>query len=527
MTSPQRPWDARTARSYIPLVFAAVLGRFALPLLLLHPAWDFHRDELLYFAMGDHLALWTMQFPPLLPAVAAAGKAVFGESVLAARVPAAMGVALLLLPMLLAVRALGGRTMALVLTALATVAAPVFLRASVLLQPVGFDQAWAAWALLGVLLALLRGEPRWWLLTGAAFGLGLLTKLSAPVYGLLTFATALALPEGRRQLGTRWPWLAAALALLLGAPSVIGQQVNGWPFLAQLAVLREHQLSRVSLGEFLGGQGLMLGAAGLLALFGVAWAVQPGAGRTAERAPLRALLLFAVLLLGWYAVMQGKPYYAAPAWPMLIAAGATWAERRSAALARRSIVAVRAALAVVMVAGAAILLPMGVPCLPPAAMARYAGALGAGTSTNYGTTLTLPQDYADMLGWRDQVEAMARAFHALPAAGRSAVATSGGNYGQVGAVAMYGPARGLPYPISTRSDFWAWGTRGYTGDPALVAVSAGDEAGYAEIWGRVEERGAVTNPWRVEEERDVRILLLQDIRVPLEQLWRERGPGWD
>lgn len=502
--------------------------RLALPLVLRHPAWDFHRDELLYFAMGDHLSLWGMQFPPLLPAIAALGKATFGESVLAARVPAAAGGVLLLLPMLMAVRSLGGGVFALGLTTLASVGAPVFLRSSVLLQPVVFDQAWAAWAVLGVMLACLRGEPRWWMLTGLAFGLGLLTKFSAPVYGVALLAAALLVPATRSQLRTPWPWMAGVLALGLGAPSLVGQQVNGWPFFDQLRILRESQLAQVTLLEYTVGQLLMLGSSAILALAGIAWATHSRALEARTRSALLVALGFAAILLVWYAVAHGKAYYAAPAWPMLLALGATWTERATAGLARNAArLGIRTLTTIVLLGGAVALMPMGVPCLAPETMARYAAALGAGTATNYGTELSLPQDYADMLGWRDQVDAMAAAWRLLPDTVRTAAATSAGNYGQLGAIAMYGPSRGLPYPISTASDFWAWGTGGYTGDPALVAVSAGDEAGYGDPWASVTELGAVRNPWRVEEERDVRILLLQDLRVPLDQLWRERGPEWD
>jgi hypothetical protein len=55
----------------------------------------------------------------------------------------------------------------------------------------------------------------------------------------------------------------------------------------------------------------------------------------------------------------------------------------------------------------AISLPFGLPIVPPRPMAKYAAALGiqAAVTTNRGTTLALPQDYADMLGWEEQVYA--------------------------------------------------------------------------------------------------------------------------
>lgn len=457
------------------LVAALVLARIALPLLAIDATWEFHRDELLYFAMGEHLDWFRMQFPPLVPAVTRLSRALAGDPVWAARVPAALAGGATLLVMLLAVRALGGGAWALVVTTLASVAAPLFVRASVLLQPVVFDQLWCAAALLGVLLALVRGEPRWWLAAGVMFGLGVLTKLSAPLYGVLAFGATLLVPAARRQLRTPWPWTAAVLALLVGSASLTGQVVHDWPFLAQMGVLRARQLVHVSPGTYLAEQGAMLGGASLLVAAGLGWAfaarVRParagaarveGAGADAAAVDavvvartdaVRWLAAFAVLLVGWYLVMRGKAYYAGPAYPLLIAAGAVNLERGGRRVAAS---VVRPAVPALLVVIGLVLLPLGVPVFAPDRMARYAAHFGP-TRTNVGATLALPQDYADMLGWRAQVAMVARAWAALPPADRARAGIVGVNYGQAGAQALHGAALGLPYPIGLVGDFWAWG----------------------------------------------------------------------
>ena len=520
------------------LILALVVIRVALPLALLHPAWEFHRDELLYFAMGDHLELWRMQFPPFVPAIAAASKAIFGVSVWAARVPAALGGGALLLCMLSVVHALGGRTFALTLTAIASVASPVFVRASVLMQPVIFDLVWAQLALLGVVLACVRSNPRWWVLTGVAIGIGTLTKFSAPLYGILIGVTALVVPATRTHVRTQWPWIALAAALVVGSPSLVGQHLHHWPFFAQLKVLRAGQLTHVSAADYFGSQFQMLGAAAIPMAAGV-WSAlalfrrrSPLDERDEDAARARSalgfVLLFALLIIGWYFVMRGKPYYAAIAYPMLIAAGIVELEARiSTRIHRTTERALQSVLMTAVTIGAIVLLPFGIPCFPPLTMVRYAAALGVGTTTNDGITLALPQDFADMLGWRSEADALARAWKTLAPEDRARATISGGNYGQVAALAMYGPARGLPYPVSTRSDFWAWGPGPHNGDPTLVALTADDYDGYRSIWSSLTELAFVRDSLRVVEERDVRIILLRGIRTPLAKLWQQRGPGWD
>jgi len=65
----------------------------------------------------------------------------------------------------------------------------------------------------------------------------------------------------------------------------------------------------------------------------------------------------------------------------------------------------------------AIGLPFGLPIVPPPQMARYAAAVGikGAVTTNQGKVLSLPQDYADMLGWEDQVRAVAQVYESLSA----------------------------------------------------------------------------------------------------------------
>src|SRR5215204_182856 len=54
-----------------------------------------HRDEFLYMAMGEHLRLWRMDFPPFIALLSRATRALFGDSLVSLRLgPALAGAAL-------------------------------------------------------------------------------------------------------------------------------------------------------------------------------------------------------------------------------------------------------------------------------------------------------------------------------------------------------------------------------------------------------------------------------------------------
>jgi hypothetical protein len=190
--------------------------------------YGIHRDELLYLAMGRHLKLWGMDFPPAIAVVAEVSRTFLGESLVALRfLPAVFGAAIVALAGMVA-RELGGGRFAQGLAAFCVLTSPLFLRAANLLQPVVIDQLiWTA--LLYTLVRLSRGHgPGEWILLGLFTGLGLLTKFSIAFIALGILAAALLSPL-RAARSTWWPWLGLAAALAVGAPSLPGHRPDGRP----------------------------------------------------------------------------------------------------------------------------------------------------------------------------------------------------------------------------------------------------------------------------------------------------------
>jgi hypothetical protein len=180
----------------------------------------------------------------------------------------------------------------------------------------------------------------------------------------------------------------------------------------------------------------------------------------------------------------------------------------------------------VLVVGGIALVPIAVPLLPPAELSRYAAALGVtqATRTNYGGTLPLPQDFADMTGWREQAETVASVYHALPPNEQSSAAIVATNYGRAGALALHGRSLGLPYPVSRNGDFYFWGAgeKGRT----LIVVVGGTLEQVRPLCEETTEAARSRNPWGVDEERDVPIFICRRPRLDLSELFRRMGPEW-
>lgn len=482
-----------------------------------------HRDEFLYMAMGEHLRLFRMDFPPFIAIVARVSR-LLGDSLVAIRILPAVASALIVWLAAHTARRAGGSTGAALLAALCVAMSPLFLRTGSMLQPVVFDQLW--WTMALVALARLgvrdaegavgddaRSDAAGWLLLGAALGLGLLTKFSVAFLAAGVTAAVLATPLRHALLGP-WPWTAALLALAIGAPSIIGQVALGWPVRGQMADLQALQLERVTASVFLLDQA-QLGPAVLLALLG---AIAPFT--VARLRAFRALAIGAIVPFVLLLVMHGKGYYAGPVYPVLFGVGAaallpitgaSWVRWRLAGVA-----------ALLVVAYGALTLPFGIPFLPPAQMSHYAQAMGAGTTNNRGQQLSLPQDYADMLGWPAQSEAVARVLARLSAADRARVTVAAGNYGQAGALDFHGRPLGIPPVVSAVGSYWFFGPGTQSGDPTVVLAEREGGAELSKLFESVEVAETVRAPeaeWLVPEERDVVVFVCRRPRMPLAAAW--------
>jgi 4-amino-4-deoxy-L-arabinose transferase-like glycosyltransferase len=495
---------------WLPGMLALAAAKFGLHLWVnVITPFSIHRDELLYLAMGKYLRFFHMDFPPLIAVFARLSHTVGGDSLVSIRfLPAVAGAALVVMAALLA-REFGGGRLAQLLAIAGVLTAPLFLRAAGLFQPVVFDQLWWTVALFAV--ARVAGESgeqrRNWLLLGLAGGIGLLTKFSIGFIAV-GIAAAILLSPLRTWLRTPWPYVAAGVALIVGCASIVGQVNLGFPVAQQMSDLQDSQLALVSPQQFTAEQALLLGPAILLAVAGAAGLLFTDALRRWRPVGIACLATFLLLML-----LRGKAYYVGPIYPALLAAGAVLVERM------RYSRAIAGALTTVMVAFAVVGMPVVLPVASPEDTAARAEQLGitSAVTTNRGDVLRLPQDFADMLGWREQVAAAAAVYHALPPADREQAVIITSNYGEAGAVDFFGPAHGLPRAVAPIGSYWFFGP----GDlPGNVAVTIGLEYDdLAPFFDEVRVVQRVSNPWGVPEQRNVPVALARGIVMSLQEAW--------
>lgn len=494
------------------LIFYVALVRLALHFWTnAFAGYGYFRDELYYLACAEHLDAGYVDQPPFSIFVLSAVRLIIGDSLFALRLtPALLSAAVVFLAGLMA-RQMGGGRSAQVLAALGTAISPISLAFGTVYSMNILDVFF--WTLAAyVSMLLVRTEnPRYWLLLGFVIGVGALNKISM-VWFAAGFGIGMLLSSHRHWLRTRWPYLAAGIALLCFLPYVIWNVIHGFPHLEFIRNVTGGKYSGLSQLTFLRDQLIIhnpaavpLWAAGLIALLGARVV------STYRHLGVAFLVVAGILLLNG----QSKSEYLAAAFPPLCAAGGVMIDRWTAGKAMRWL---RPAYGGLLVVAGLALAPAVLPILPVDQYIRYADAVGLKPHTSERLRLgELPQFYADMFGWPEKTAAVAEVYNRLSPDEKSRCAIFAENYGRCGAIDFFGKHYGLPKSIGRHNSYWLWGPRDYTGE-IMIVLGGGlkDKQGKFDA---VEVAGTVSCQYCMPYEDSLSIYICRGLRGSLVDRW--------
>jgi len=459
----------------------ALLIYLALATVVLHmfvgSRYGFQRDELATLEDARHLAWGYVAYPPVTPFFGRISLVLFGPTLPGFRLFAAIAQAIALVLTGLMARTMGGGRGAQIVAAGAGL--PFCLGGGALMQYVSFD--YLAWVLAAYFLVQLleSHNPRWWPGVGAAIGFGMLSKYTMGVFAIGIVA-GVVLTDTRRCLRNKWLWLGVALSILIFLPNLAWQDQNHFisaDFLQHIHT-RDVRIGRTQ--HFLPDQLKLTLLAFPLCLAGLYYTLLAAKGKQ-----LRAIgwTFLASLLL--FVILKGRFYYSAGAYPMMYAAGSVWGELWLASLSRSWNIALRStvtlALAVDTAFAAALLLPMA-----PV------------NSKWWGVASKIQGDYVEEIGWPELAETVAKIRDSLSPEERANYGILAANYGEAGAINLYGPAFGLPPAISGVNSFWA---KGYGSPPPETLIVLGHSVDFlSENFASCRVAAHVWNQFHVENE---------------------------
>jgi len=491
----------------IPLSFAilACIIHF-----LANGRYGYFRDELYYAACGQHLAWGYVDQAPLIAVIARLTRTLFGDSLHALRFfPALASGAMIFLAGWM-VRELGGRRYAQVLAATAMLVCPIYLTMDNFLSMNAFEPIF--WMLCAAIaLRIVRtGKSRLWLAFGIVAGVGILNKHSMLIFGF-GLVLSLLVTKQRRVLREPWIWVAGIVAFVIFLPNLIWEINNHW---ATIEILRNVDLAknaRISWLGFIAEQAFLVHpVAAPICLAGLWFFFF-----SREGAEYRFLGWTYIFVLLQFLIFRGRIYYLAPIYPMLFAAGAVaiegWLPIDGRSWIKKTILAP-------LVVGGMVAAPLALPILPLDAAASYADFWNVNrVRVEVEPSGKLPQMFADMMGWQQQVEVVSGVFASLSAEDQKRVAILAKNYGQAGAIDYFGPSHGLPRAISGHNNYFLWGPRDYDGQ-VVIAVGMPLQD-LKPIFGQIEQAATIGDEYAIPEENNLPVYICRQPKMTLQQAW--------
>lgn len=423
------------------LLGLALVTKFLLQAWAVHPMYELHRDEFLHVDLGAHLAWGYTSVPPVTGLLSWLMLHLFGRSELWVKVlPTFFGAGTIWL-VWLTCRRLGGGLFACALCT-TCVLCSVLVRTNTLYQPNSLDIFF--WTLL--FYCIIRYEQlrqsHYLYTTAVVLGIGFLSKYNILWAGIALLISWLLHRKSILQKPDLYK--ALLLSLLIVLPNIGWQWSNDWPVVQHLSDLASEHLVHVNAANFLADQ-LLFFVGGLPVLLAALYALW----RYPAFAPHKSFATAFVVLLLLFVLLRAKSYYSIGLYPIYFAFGAVYLEQRLPKLIPRLVLLVLPI--VVFVAIAPYLLPIITPADIKADQTKY-DQLGI-TRWEDGELHTLPQDYADMLGWREIAVLTDAAVAQSPDAAATIIIAD--NYGEAGAANFYAK-RSSPEALSFSADYLYW-----------------------------------------------------------------------
>jgi 4-amino-4-deoxy-L-arabinose transferase-like glycosyltransferase len=429
------------------LIILLAVTKFVLPFILQHPLYEPQRDEFLYMAESQHLAWGFMEIPPLLPVFGWISN-LFGTNIFWIKFwPSLFGAFTYIITAKI-ILSFGGRWFALLLAFL-TFIFGAYLRIHFLFQPNVLDVFFWTMICFSIMRFIQTEKNSYLYLFGVSAGLGMLSKYSIAFF-VIAVLLSLLITRNRKIFLNQHFYFAGCVGALIFLPNFLWQMNHHFPVFAHMEELQRTQLKYIDPSGFLIDQLLMFLPCVFIWIAGLYFSIL----KENEKYRIFAWAYLIVIVLLLY--FQGKSYYSLGVYPLLFAFGAIHLERFTA---KSSIIWKYIFILVPFGLGVP-LIPLYLPVYKPDKLAAYykakhiekTGFLKWEDLQNH----PLPQDFADMLGWKEITEKTASAYSTLSNEEKKRTIIFADNYGQAGALHFYGKKYNLPTAYSDNASFLYW-----------------------------------------------------------------------
>ncbi len=401
--------------------------------------FEFHRDELFYIVLGYHPALGYYDLPPLIAYLSFILNITGLNSLFMIRIICALILAVSAFCCYKITFRLSANIYLGYLAALILMLTPVGLRIGILYQYTSLD--FMFWNIIIYLFIMwyetpsLSSDMKYMSVLGIISGLALMNKYMVLLLLIGLFLGLLISPK-RKMIFRREVLFASLIAFLIVIPNLFWQVYYGFPYLLNAKQIYENQLVNNTAGQFIKDQLLNYGLAGIFWIIFIVLTLSLKRFRRYNFLVIAFVFVISVLLL-----LKGKSYYSMGLYPVMISMGIVMLYK----ILKNNIlrISVFSVLFLLIAWLSSALFTAFIPDTAsnemPVFFKRIAEERGIETRRwEDGKIHLLPQDYADMLGWKEMGDLTQRSYSQLTEEERRTTVIFAGNYGIASAIEYYG-----------------------------------------------------------------------------------------
>jgi len=425
------------------ILLGFIILKFALQYILISPEYDLQRDEYLHLDQAHHLAWGYLSVPPVTSWISflifLLGNSVFWIKFF----PALFG-ALTLVIVWKTIELLKGNLYALILGATCVLFSSL-LRLNTLYQPNSLDVlCWTGFYYI-IIQYISTEKPKWMYIGAITFAIGFLNKYNI-LFLLIGLLPALLLSKQRVILANKKVYFALVLGLILILPNILWQYNNHFPIVHHMKELAETQLVNVDRIDFFKEQ-LLFFIGSFFVILAAMYALlfyKP----FAKYKFFFATIVFTLIVFIYF---KAKAYYAIGLYPIYIAFGAVFLSEILKTGWKRFLKPIFIIIPLLF------FIPMYNLVFPnksPEYIVKHPEKYKKLGMLRWedGKDHALPQDFADMLGWKELARKTDSVYALLPNPEKTLVLCD--NYGQAGAINYYSK-KGIK-AVSFNADYVNW-----------------------------------------------------------------------
>jgi hypothetical protein len=425
------------------ILLGFILLKFLLQYNLFNPYYDLQRDEYLHLDQGNYLAWGYLSVPPVTSWISYIIQ-LLGNSLFWIRFFPALFGALTIVLVWKTIQELNGNLFALILGA-TCVLLSALLRLNLLFQPNSLDVLCWTTVCYFIIKYFNTRKTKWILLAAIAFAIGFLNKYNI-IFLAVGFLPAILLTEQRKIFIEKNLYFSILVCLFLILPNLFWQYNNNFPVLHHLQILARTQLTHVDRWDFFKEQVLyFVGSLPVII------------------ASLYALLFYKpfkkyrsffwsfIFILAIFSYLRAKSYYAIGLYPIYISFGSAFLGNVLNTSWKKYLQPILIAIPVlfyILLFNVFYTVQVPEDILKKEKDYKKLGLL----RWEDGKDHPLPQDFADMLGWKELAFKVDSVYLSLPDKERTLILCD--NYGQAGAINFY--TRQQIKAVSFNADYINW-----------------------------------------------------------------------